>query len=69
MIELKPWTTYDACAAVEGFDEFEHTDGDIIAAWQHLIDSGACWSLQSWYVRRAHRMIASGKCHLPRPRD
>lgn len=62
MATEKIWTLYDACAAVEGFDGLEHDEADIIAAWQHLIDTGACWSLQGWYGRTAADMIANGAC-------
>lgn len=56
------WTLYDACAAVEGFDGQEHDEAELISAWQYLIDTGACWSLQGWYGRTASDLIASGAC-------
>lgn len=60
--EIK-WTQYDACACVEGFDGQDHTDDEIISAWQYLIDTGICWSLQGWYGRTAAALIDSGHCH------
>ena len=34
-----------------------------IEAWQHLIDTGAVWSLQGWYGRTAASLIEQGVCH------
>ena len=56
---------YDACACVEGFDGLEHTEEEELAAWQVLIDTGACWKLQGWYGRNAHALIEAGLCHRP----
>ena len=56
-------TDYDACAAIEGFDGQEHTEEEIIEAFQHLIDSGAAWSLQGFYGRTAAHLIEQGLCH------
>jgi hypothetical protein len=39
-IAPRAWDTYSACAAVEGFDEQDHDQDEIISAWQHLIDTG-----------------------------
>lgn len=33
-----------------------------LEAWQHLIDTGACWSLQGWYGRTAAWLIEAGIC-------
>lgn len=55
-------TVYDACACVEGFDGEEHTQEEELAAWQHLIDTGAAWTLQGWYGRNAHQLILAGLC-------
>ncbi len=55
-------TTYEACAIAEGFDGEEHTEEEVIAAWQHLIDTGAAWSLQGWYGRNAAALIEAGVC-------
>lgn len=59
------WTTYSACAAVEGFDGEEHTEDELLEAWQFLIDTGAAWSLQGWYGRTASNLIDAGLCSVP----
>jgi len=38
-------------------------DGDVIAAYQHLIDNGLVWQLQGSYGRNATQMIEEGLCH------
>jgi len=55
-------TTYDACAAIEGFDGEEHTEDEIIEAFQLLIDTGAAWTLQGFYGRTAANLIEQGLC-------
>lgn len=54
--------TYTACSIVEGFSGEEHTEEEHVEAWQALIDSGACWSLQGWYGRSAADLISRGIC-------
>jgi len=56
-------TTYDACAIIEGFSGEENTEDEIIAAFQHLIDTGDVWKLQGFYGRTASRLIDNGFCH------
>lgn len=56
-------TSYDACAAIEGFDGQEHTEDEIIEAFQFLIDCGDAWTLQGFYGRTAARLIEQGVCH------
>ncbi len=54
--------TYTACSIIEGFDGEEHTEEEVIEAFQALIDSGAVWVLQGFYGRAASDLIASGAC-------
>jgi Leu/Phe-tRNA-protein transferase len=55
-------TTFDCCAMIEGFDGEEHTEDEILEAFQHLIDTGAAWTLQGWYGRTAASLIEQGLC-------
>lgn len=54
-------TPYRAVALAEGFEE--GTEEEIIAAWQHLIDTGLAWSLQGSFGRQARALIEEGICH------
>ena len=54
--------TYTACSIVEGFSDEPATEEEVIAAWQHLIDTGAVWQLQGWSGRTAAHLITSGIC-------
>lgn len=58
----RQWTLYDACACVEGFDGLEHDEETTLSAWQYLIDTGSCWSLQGWYGRTAADLLERGLC-------
>lgn len=58
-------SSYDACAAIEGFDGEDHTKEEIIEAFQFLIDNGDAWKLQGFYGRGAQALINQGAC---RPR-
>jgi hypothetical protein len=60
--EKRPMDIYTACSIVEGFDGEEHTAEEQHEAWQHLIDTGACWFLQGWYGRCAMDLIRNGTC-------
>ena len=51
----------DAIMIAEG-QKVVFTKKEWIAAWQHLIDTGLCWTLQGWFGRRAADLIESGEC-------
>lgn len=56
-------TNYMAVAIAEGFCEGEEaTEEQQIEAWQHLIDTGLCWTLRGWFGRTATALIDSGVC-------
>lgn len=55
-------TDYEAVGLAEGFIEAEN-EGQIIEAWQHLIDTGLAWRLQGWFGRMAEELIQRGVCH------
>tara|TARA_Y100001972_G_C7384458_1_gene201250 strand:+ start:42 stop:281 length:240 start_codon:yes stop_codon:yes gene_type:complete len=59
---------YTACGIIEEFVKIP--DGvDVeqahIQAWQFLIDTGACWTLQGFYGRNAKFLIEQGICTPP----
>lgn len=53
-------TDLDAIMTIESDDMA--TDVEVIAAYQHLINSGVVWQLQGSYGRMAHHLIQSGIC-------
>ena len=53
-----------AILLAEGIEEGD--EETIIAAWQHLIDTGICWRLQGWFGRTATTLIEDGVCVAPR---
>ena len=52
---------YRAVAIAEGFEEADNTE-EVIAAWQHLIDTGLAWQLQGRFGRTAQNLINQGIC-------
>lgn len=53
-------TIFDATMIAEGVDEADQETQ--IEAWQMLIDTGVCWTLQGWFGRTAADLIESGVC-------
>jgi len=52
---------YTACGIAEGFIE-AGSEEEVLEAWQWLIDTGLCWSLQGWFGRTATDLINNGLC-------
>ena len=50
---------YTATGLAEGFIEAE-SEEQVIAAWQHLHDTGIAYSLQGWFGRTAQQLIKEG---------
>lgn len=55
--------TFQAVMIAEGVEDADETT--LIAAWQHLIDTGLAWSLQGWFGRMANHLIDQGICTPP----
>ena len=56
--------SYTAISRAEGFYGGENaTEEEQIEAWQYLIDTGMCWSLQGFFGRTATALIEQGICH------
>jgi hypothetical protein len=53
---------FDAVGIAEGWIDVD-TEDQLIAAWQHLIDTKLAWSLQGWFGRQAEALIEQGICH------
>lgn len=59
----KSLDAYQACAIVEGFSGEEHTQEEILTAWQWIHDHGLSASLQGWYGRTEHALLEAGYIH------
>lgn len=55
---------YRAVALAEGFEEAE-SEEELLAAWQHLINTGLAWTLQGFFGRTAQALIDQGLCTAP----
>ena len=51
--------SYLAVGIAEGFEEAE-SEEQVIEAWQYLLDTGMCWTLQGWFGRTAKALIEQG---------
>ncbi len=57
---------FQATMIAEGADGYATDDEDkYLEAWQFLIDTGVCWTLQGWFGRTATGLIESGQCTAP----
>jgi len=52
--------------AVEDPAGYGMTEADLKKAWQKLVDTGQCWSLQGWYGRTAMDLIERGIINPPK---
>jgi len=50
---------FTAVGIAEGFIEAESNE-QVMAAWQHLHDTGIAYQLQGWFGRTAKRLIEQG---------
>jgi hypothetical protein len=53
---------FTATMIAEGVYEPEDKE-QYLEAWQLLIDTGTCWSLQGFFGRQASALIKAGHCH------
>jgi hypothetical protein len=53
-------SVFNATMIAEGVEEVEDEE-TYLAAWQVLVDTGTCWSLQGWFGRTAMDLIQSGR--------
>lgn len=50
---------YTATGIAEGFIDAD-SEEQVIAAWQHLHDTGLAYQLQGWFGRTAQHLLAEG---------
>ena len=53
----KNLTSFSACETVEWSETA--TEREQLIAWQWLVDTGECWTLQGWYGRTAAYLMES----------
>lgn len=51
--------SYTATGIAEGFIEAD-SEEQVLAAWQHLVDTGLAWKLQGSFGRTARQLINQG---------
>tara|TARA_A100001015_G_C14951098_1_gene696794 strand:+ start:740 stop:1042 length:303 start_codon:yes stop_codon:yes gene_type:complete len=52
--------TIEAVMIIEEGDD--HSEKQVLEAWQYLIDTGVVWNFQGWYGRTAAALIRDGIC-------
>jgi len=53
---------FNAVMIAEGAEGYEvESKEEYLEAWQFLVDTGVCWTLQGWFGRTAAGMIESGE--------
>lgn len=63
MTQIKKMNNYRAVALAEGFEDGTHAE--VLAAWQHLVDTGLAWTLQGAFGRMAAALIEAGEIDEP----
>ena len=56
---------YRAVALAEGFED--GPEAEVLAAWQHLVDTGIAWQLQGWFGRSAAALLREGTIEARTP--
>lgn len=56
---------FDTVGAIMAYEQGELDDDETVELFQHLVNTGAAWSLQGSYGRQAMRMIEAGLVHIP----
>jgi hypothetical protein len=60
MVHKKRTKGYDVTIGIIEYEEGKLNDEQTIELFQHLLDTGMCWSLQGHYGRTAMAMLEAG---------
>lgn len=55
-----------AIGVAEGYEEAE-SEEEYFSAWQYLLNTGLCWTLQGWFGRMAVRLLEEGHITASEP--